>query len=93
MVTAFPVSESKDVTSGVVQWLSRDEVKLVVGDSDNIVILKRIGSDLASPFKPEGDGPRQTGEGSGNPGSKHPTNKKPTAPAGQGTAATPPPKP
>ena len=81
------------VTSGVVQWLSRDEVKLVVGDSDNIVILKRIGSDLASPFKPEGDGPRQTGEGSGSPGSKHPTNKKPTALAGQGTAASPPAKP
>jgi agmatine/peptidylarginine deiminase len=78
------------VTSGVVQWLSRDEVKLVLGDSDNIVVLRRIGSDLVSPFKPEGHG---TGEGTGNSGSKHPTNKKPTAPAAQGTAATPPPKP
>ena len=83
----------QDVTSGVVQWLSKDEVKLVLGDSDNIVVLRRIGSNLASPFKPEEHGPRQTGAVSGSPGRKHPTNKKPTALAGQGTAASPPAKP
>ena len=81
---------NQDVTSGVVQWLSRDEVKLIFGDSDNILVLRRIGSDLASPFKPEGHG---TGEGTGNPSRKHPINKKPTTFTGQGTAASPPPKP
>ncbi len=74
----------QDVTSGEVQWLSKDEVKLVLGDSDNIVVLRRIGSNLASPFKPEEHGPRQTGEGPGSPGSKHPTNKKPTRPRDKG---------
>ena len=78
------------VTSGVVQWIGKDEVKLVLGDSDSILVLRRIGSDLVSPFKPEG---HNTGEGTGNPGRKHPTNKQPTAPTGQGTAASPPPKP
>jgi agmatine/peptidylarginine deiminase len=77
----------QDVTSGVVQWLSKNEVKLVLGDSDNIVVLRRIGSDLASPFKPEAHG---AGEGTGNSGRKHPTNNKPT---GQGTVASPPNKP
>ena len=83
----------QDVTSGVVQWLSKDEVKLVLGDSDNIVVLRRIGSGLASPFKPEEHGPRQTGEGTGSPGGKHPINKKPTTSTGQGTTTSPPPKP
>jgi agmatine/peptidylarginine deiminase len=81
---------NQDVTSGVVQWLSKEEVKLVFEDSDDILVLRRIGSDLVSPFKPEGHG---TGEGTGNLGRKHSTNKKPTAPTGQGTAASPPPKP
>jgi agmatine/peptidylarginine deiminase len=81
---------NQDVTSGVVQWLSKDEVKLVLGDSDNVLVLRRIGSDLVSPFKPEGHG---TGEGTGIPGRKHPTNKQPTAPTGQGTAVSPPAKP
>jgi agmatine/peptidylarginine deiminase len=78
---------NQDVSSGVIQWLSKDEVKLVIGDSDNILVLRRIGSDLVSPFKLEG---HSTGEGTGNPSRKHPTNKKPTAPTGQGTAVSPP---
>jgi agmatine/peptidylarginine deiminase len=73
----------QDVTPAVVQWLSKDEVKLVLGDGDSILVLRRIGSGLGSPFKPEEQVPQQTGQGTGVPSGKHPRRKKPTTPTGQ----------
>lgn len=83
----------QDVTPAVVQWLSKDEVKLVLGDGDAPVVLRRIGSSLASPFKPEEPGSRQAGEGAGDANRKHPRTKKPPIPTGQAPDILQPPKP
>lgn len=42
----------QNVTPAIVQWLSRDEVKLIFADGDSTLLLKRIGSGQVSPFKP-----------------------------------------
>ena len=73
----------QDVTPAVVQWLSKDEVKLVLGDGDSILVLRRIGSDQVSPFKPEEQTSQPTGGGTGVPSKKHPGRKKPTTSTGQ----------
>jgi hypothetical protein len=72
---------NQDVTPAVVQWLSKDEVKLVLGDHDRVLLLKRIGSDQLSPFRPGQQVSQQTGET--DPSGKQPTHKKPTTSAGQ----------
>lgn len=42
----------QNVIQGVVQWLRNDEVKLVLADGDNTLLLKRVSSAPTSPFKP-----------------------------------------
>jgi len=71
------------VTPAVVQWLSKDEVKLVLADGDSRLLLRRISTDQVSPFKPEKQLSQQSGEGTGTPNTKQPKSKKPAAPIGQ----------
>jgi hypothetical protein len=82
----------QDVTPAVVQWLSKDEVKLVLKDSDRALLLRRIGTDKVSPFKPEEPASPQTGEGAGSPSRKHPASKKPATSTGQSSGTAQPPQ-
>jgi agmatine/peptidylarginine deiminase len=41
----------KEVTPAVVQWISKDEVKLEFADGSSALILRRISSSLVSPFQ------------------------------------------
>jgi agmatine/peptidylarginine deiminase len=81
----------QDVTPAVVQWLGKDEVKLVLGEGDSILVLRRIGSDQVSPFKEQVS--QQTGEGTGGPSRKHPQRKKPTTSTGQASGTLQPVQP
>jgi agmatine/peptidylarginine deiminase len=45
------VFADQTVTPAVVQWLSRDEVKVIFADGDSNLHLRRIGSGNVSPFK------------------------------------------
>ncbi len=82
----------QDVTSAVVQWLSKDEVKLVLKDGGNTLVLRRIASDQVSPFKPEEQVSPQTGEGTASPSREHPRRKKPTTSTGQSSGTVQPPQ-
>jgi agmatine/peptidylarginine deiminase len=80
----------QDVAPAVVHWLSKDEVKLVLQDTDSTLVLKRIGSDSVSPFKAE----QQTSQpGPGGSETKHPARKKPTTGAGKPPVALQPVRP
>ena len=46
------VFADQTVTPAVVQWLDKDEVKLIFADGDSSLHLRRIASGQASPFKP-----------------------------------------
>jgi agmatine/peptidylarginine deiminase len=83
----------QDVTPAVVQWLSKDEIKLVLEDGDSILLLRRIGSNQASPFKFDEQVPPRTGEGTGAPSRKHPRGKKPATSTGQAPGALQPAQP
>jgi agmatine/peptidylarginine deiminase len=83
---------NQDVTPAGVQWLSKDEVKLVLGDRDRVLLLRRIGSDQLSPFKPHEQVSQQSGEATDS-GQKHPTRKKPTTSAGQASGTLQPVQP
>jgi agmatine/peptidylarginine deiminase len=83
----------QDVTPAVVQWLSKDEVKLVLKDGDSTLLLRRIGSDKVSPFNPDEPVSPQTGEGAVSPARKHPRPKKPTTSTGQSSGTAQPPQP
>jgi agmatine/peptidylarginine deiminase len=82
----------QDVTSAVVQWLSKDEVKLVLKDGASTLLLRRIASDQVSPFKQEEQVSPQTGEGAASPARKHPRPKKPATSVGQSSGAAQPPQ-
>jgi len=71
------------VTPAVVQWLSKDEVKLVLEDGDKIFVLKRMGSGQQSPFKSAEKVAPQTQKGAGDTSKKNQNSKKPAPPAGQ----------
>jgi agmatine/peptidylarginine deiminase len=47
------VFPDQNVVPAVVDWVSKDEVKLVLEDGKSTLLLKRTGSDRASPFKRE----------------------------------------
>jgi agmatine/peptidylarginine deiminase len=47
---------NQDVMPAVVQWISKDEVKLILADGESTLVLRRIGSNQVSPFKPEEQG-------------------------------------
>jgi agmatine/peptidylarginine deiminase len=81
----------QDLVPAVVQWLGKDEVKLVLEGGDSILVLRRIGSEQISPFKAEEQASSPTG--AGGPSRKHPTRKKPTTSTGQAPGATQPPQP
>lgn len=72
------VFPDQGVTPAVVQWISKDEVKLMFGDSDSPLVLRRIGSGQVSPFKPVEQGSPQTGQGTGGPCRKLPGQNKPS---------------
>ena len=40
-----------EAVPAVVQWIHKDEMKLVFGDGGNALVLRRMGVGLASPFK------------------------------------------
>jgi agmatine/peptidylarginine deiminase len=71
----------KDVTPAVVQWLNKDEIKLVLQHGDSTLLLRRIASDKESPFKTEEQPSQQAGDGTTDPTGKHPRRKKPTTSA------------
>jgi agmatine/peptidylarginine deiminase len=55
----------QNATPAVVQWISKDEVKLIFADGDSTLVLKRIDSGQASPFKQEkqgADGRKNSGQ-------------------------------
>jgi agmatine/peptidylarginine deiminase len=79
---------NQDVTPAVVQWLGKDEVKLVLEDRNHTLLLRRIGPDQASPFKSDAQVSQQAGEAT-SPSGKHPMRKKPTTSAGQASGASP----
>jgi agmatine/peptidylarginine deiminase len=83
----------QDVTPAVVQWLSKDEVKLVLKDGDSTLLLRRINSGKVSPFKPAEPASPQTGEGAVSPARKHPSPKKPATSTGQSSGTVQPPPP
>ncbi len=76
-------------TPAVVQWISKDEARLVLGGGENVLVLKRIGSELQSPFKRAGQTPQQNGEGTGPPGRNQPKREKATTSSGQGPGGLP----
>jgi agmatine/peptidylarginine deiminase len=69
----------RDVMPAVVQWISKDEVKLIFQDGVSASILRRIGSDQVSPFKTGEQGSPQTGYGTAGPGRKSPRQNKPAS--------------
>jgi len=71
---------NQDVTPAVVQWLSKEEVRLVLGERDRILVLRRIGSDQVSPFN-------SVSRPEANPSEKHSTSKRPTTSLGQASGA------
>jgi hypothetical protein len=79
------VFADQNVTPAAIQWLGKDEVKLLLKDTNSVLVLRRIASDLVSPFKAEPQASQQPGQGTGAPGTKHPTRKKPTTSTGQGS--------
>ncbi len=80
----------QDVAPAVVHWLSKDEVKLVLQDTDSTLVLRRISPEKVSPFKAE----QQTSQpSSGGSETKHPARKKPTKAAGQPPVALQPVQP
>jgi agmatine/peptidylarginine deiminase len=83
---------NQDVTPAVVQWLGKDEVKLVLGDRDRAMVLRRIGSDQVSPFTPVEQVSQRGGEATDS-GQKHPPRKKPTSSAGQSSGTLQPVQP
>jgi len=83
---------NKKVTPATVQWLSKDKVKLVLGDHDRVLLLKRIGSDQASTFRPDEQVSQQNGEAADS-GQKHSTRKKSTTSAGQASGTLQPVQP
>ncbi len=78
------VFADQNVTPAVVQWIGKDEVKLLLGGGDNILILRRIAGGDVSPFKRLS---QQTGKGIGVPNKKHSSNEKPATPTGQAPPA------
>jgi agmatine/peptidylarginine deiminase len=71
------------VTHVVLQWLSKDEVKLVLEDGDKIFLLRRTGSSQQSPFKSAEKVSPQSGKGAADASKKNQTSKKPAPPPGQ----------
>jgi agmatine/peptidylarginine deiminase len=74
------VFPDQDVAPAVVRWLSKDEVKLVLQDTGSTLVLRRIGSEIVSPFKAEQQTSQQS---SGRSETKHPARKKPTTATGK----------
>jgi hypothetical protein len=70
------------VTPAAVQWLSKDELTLVLQDGDKTFVLKRMGSGQQSPFKSTEKVSPQTGKGANDANKKNPNSKK-SAPSGQ----------
>ena len=68
------VFADQNVTAAAVQWLSKDEVKLFLGDGDSTLILRRIAGGDVSPFKRLS---QQAGKGIGSPTKKYPSAEKP----------------
>lgn len=64
------------VMPAVVQWLSKDELKLILDDGDTTLLLKRIGSSLVSPFKSDEQPSPRSSEGSSVPAENHSIPKK-----------------
>lgn len=87
------VFSDQNATPVAVQWLGKDEVKLVLKDTNSVLVLRRVGSDLVSPFKGEQQASPQTGQGTGTPGAKHPIRKKPTTSTGQASGTLEPVQP
>jgi agmatine/peptidylarginine deiminase len=81
----------ENVVPAVVQWLGKDKLKLVVGDRDSVLVLRRIASGQASPFKPEKQVSPQTGEGATGSSGKHPARTKPATSAVQPPPTSQPP--
>jgi agmatine/peptidylarginine deiminase len=77
------VFADQNVTPATVQWLSKDEVKLFLGD-DGTLILRRITGGAVSPFKQVS---QQTGKGIGAPNKKHSNDEKPATSTGQAPPA------
>jgi agmatine/peptidylarginine deiminase len=78
------VFADQNVTSAVVQWLSKDEVKLFLGDGDSTLVLRRIASGDVSPFKQVS---KQAGKGIDSPHKKHPSAERPPTSTGQAPPA------
>jgi agmatine/peptidylarginine deiminase len=80
----------QDVAPVVVHWLSKDEVKLVLQNTDSTLVLRRISSEKVSPFKAE----QQTSQpSSGGSETKHPARKKPATATGKPPVALQPVQP
>ena len=50
-----------EAVAAVVQWVRKDEVKLVFGDGGNALVLRRMGVGLGSPFKKSAAGQGRNG--------------------------------
>jgi Porphyromonas-type peptidyl-arginine deiminase len=59
------------VSPAVVQWINPDELKLILKGENSTLFLKRISSDLLSPFTSEGQHSGPTGKGAGTPRGKN----------------------
>jgi agmatine/peptidylarginine deiminase len=76
---------NKNVVPAVVQWVSKDEVKLILGDGNSRLLLRRIGSDRVSPFHVGEKVSPQSGEAGGLAGKKPSGREKPATSTGAGT--------
>jgi Porphyromonas-type peptidyl-arginine deiminase len=71
------------VTPAVVQWLSKDELTLVLEDGDKTLFLRRISSGEQSPFKSAEKVSPQSGKGAADASKKNQSSKKPAPPSAQ----------
>jgi agmatine/peptidylarginine deiminase len=60
------VFADEKAASAIVQWISRDEVRLAFGDGEDPLVLRRMDSKQVSPFKAEKQSARQNGGAKGN---------------------------
>jgi len=87
------VFADQNVTIAVVQWINKDEAKLILDHGENTLVLRRIGTGQSSPFKSEEQGTSQTGGRAPAPSGKHSTTNKPTGSAGQPSGSLQPARP
>lgn len=72
--------QDQHVMPAVAQWLSKDEVKLVLDNGDTTLLLKRVAPANQSPFQSNDQSSPQSGQAAPASNKNHATSKKPAPP-------------